>query len=76
MRTSGLLCRANHDCEAAFAVTQSDSMDALKDAARRRDEHELKAHGYQHVARPIEGATPFQQPAVRRPRGRREETAV
>lgn len=56
-------------------MTHSDSMEALKDAARRRDEHELKVHGYTHVVRPIEGATPFQQPAVRRPR-RREETAV
>jgi len=76
MRTSGLLCRADHDCEAAFAVTPSDSMEALKEAALRRDEHELSVHGYQHVARPIEGATPFQQPAVRRPRRREDLTAV
>lgn len=73
MRTSGLLCRATPDCETAFAVTHSDSMDALRDAARRRDAHELEVHGYTHVVKPLEGATPFQQPAVRRPRARRRE---
>jgi hypothetical protein len=46
-------------------------MDALREAVGRRDAHELEAHGYSHVTKPLEGATPFQQPAVRRPRARR-----
>jgi len=71
MRTSGLLCRATPDCETAFAVERQDSMDSLREAAVRRDAHELEVHGYTHLVKPLEGATPFQQPAVRRPRARR-----
>jgi len=71
MRTSGLLCRATPDCEAAFAVERQDSMDSLREAAARRDAHELEVHGYTHEVRPVEAATPFQQPAVRRPRAPR-----
>lgn len=45
-------------------------MDALREAAARRDAHELAAHDYKHVPREMPGATPFSQsPAVRR-RGR------
>ena len=71
MRTSGLPCRATPDCESVFTLTHQDSMDALREAVGRRDAHELEAHGYSHVTKPLEGATPFQQPAVRRPRARR-----
>jgi len=48
-------------------------MDALREAADRRNAHELETHGYTHVVTTLPGATPFAQPAVgqRRPRGRR-----
>jgi hypothetical protein len=74
VKTSGLPCRATPDCESVFTLTHQDSMDALREAAGRRDAHELEAHGYRHVVRPLPGATPFSQPAAgRRPRPRRKE---
>ena len=72
MRTSGLPCRATPDCESVFSLTRQDSMDALGEAAARRDAHELEAHGYRHVATMLPGATPFAKaPAAMRRRGRR-----
>jgi hypothetical protein len=73
MKTSGLPCRANPECEAVFVLTHQDSMDALREAAERRNAHELEAHGYTHVMTTLPGATPFSQPAVApRRRGRRK----
>lgn len=50
-------------------------MDALREAAGRRDRHELEAHGYRHVATTQLAATPFAQslPARRGRRARRSE---
>ena len=75
VRTSGLPCRANHDCEVVFNVTPSDSMDALREAASRRNAHELEAHGYTHIVTTTLGPSTFAQgPAARRRgRKRREE---
>jgi hypothetical protein len=74
MKTSGLPCRATPDCDSVFSLTHQDSMDALREAAGRRDAHELSAHGYTHVPSVLPGATPFSQstPSPRR-RGRRRE---
>lgn len=74
MKTSGLPCRATHDCESVFTLTHQDSMDALKQAAARRDAHELAAHGYRHVVPPQPGATPFSQSASARRGPRRRRT--
>ena len=72
MKTSGLPCRASLDCEVAFRVFPQDSMDALREAASKRNAHELEAHGYTHIATTTLGSSTFAQgPAVRRPRGRR-----
>lgn len=50
-------------------------MDALKEAADRRNAHEIAAHGYRHVVRELPGATPFSQstPKRRGPRRRNAE---
>jgi len=73
MRTSGLPCRANPDCEAVFSLSHQDSMEALREAASRRDAHELEVHAYRHVATTtLSGASTFAQgPAARGRRGRR-----
>jgi len=79
MKTSGLPCRANPDCEAVFTLTHQDSMDALREAVERRNAHEIEAHEYHHVATILPGATPFSQPAAasrRRGRRRNEELNV
>ncbi len=79
MNRSGLPCRANPDCEAIFVLSHQDSMDALKDAADRRNAPELEAHGYTHSPSLLPGATPFSQPAVsprRRVRRKNEELTV
>jgi hypothetical protein len=74
MKTSGLPCRANHDCEVVFTVTPQDSMDALREAAAKRNAHELEAHQYTHIATTTLGTSTFAQgPAARRPRGRRRK---
>jgi hypothetical protein len=71
VRTSGLPCRADHNCEVAFSVTPQNSMDALREAAAKRNAHELEVHNYTHVATTT-AATPFAQgPAAVRRRGRR-----
>ncbi|HEV8470911.1 MAG TPA: hypothetical protein VGR46_15025 [Candidatus Limnocylindria bacterium] len=55
-----------------FNVTPSDSMDALREAASRRNAHELEAHGYTHVVTTTLGPSTFAQgPAAPRRRGRR-----
>lgn len=47
-------------------------MDALREAARERNDHELKVHGYTHVATTVLGPSTFAQgPAARPRRGRR-----
>lgn len=71
VKTSGLPCRATSDCESVFTLTHQDSMDALREAAGRRDAHELDAHGYKHVVRDVAAATPFAQAAATHRRGRR-----
>lgn len=73
MRTSGLPCRANTECETVFSLSQQDSMEALREAASRRDAHELEVHEYRHVATTtLSGASTFAQgPAARRGRGRK-----
>lgn len=79
MKTSGLPCRANPDCEAVFTLTHQDSMDALREAVDRRNAHEIEVHAYNHVVTILPGATPFAQPAAgarRRGRRRNEELNV
>ena len=73
MRTSGLPCRAHPDCEAVFSLSHQDSMEALREAASRRDTHEIDVHDYRHVATTtLSGASTFAQgPAARSRRGRR-----
>ena len=72
VRTSGLPCRATFDCEVAFRVFPQDSMDALREAASRRNAHELEVHGYTHVATTTLGPSTFGQgPSAPRRRGRR-----
>jgi len=73
MRTSGLPCRATHDCEAVYAVPRQDSMESLREAASRRDAHELEVHGYRHVILVQPSASPFSQPTVRGRRRKRSE---
>lgn len=75
VRTSGLPCRATPDCDTVFTLTHQDSMDALKEAADRRNAHEIAAHDYRHVVRELPGATPFSQstPKRRGPRRRNAE---
>jgi hypothetical protein len=56
-----------------FTLTNQDSMDALREAADRRNAHELQVHEYTHVPTILPGATPFAQPAgASRRRGRRK----
>ena len=78
MKTSGLPCRATPDCDEVFTLSHQDSMEALREAAERRNAHEVAAHGYHHVARELPGATPFAQGSAARRRGgrRREELNV
>jgi hypothetical protein len=78
VKTSGLPCRATPDCEEVFTLSRQDSMEALREAADRRNAHEVSAHGYHHVVRELPGATPFAQgPAVRkRARRKAEELSV
>jgi hypothetical protein len=74
MKTSGLPCRANHDCEVVFSVNPQDSMDALRDAAKARKAHELEVHNYTHVVTTVLGPSTFAQgPAAPRRRGRRRK---
>jgi hypothetical protein len=73
MRTSGLPCRANTECETVFSLSHQDSMEALREAASRRDAHEIEVHDYRHVATTtLSGASTFAQgPGARRGRGRK-----
>lgn len=74
MKTSGLPCRADPDCDSVVVLANQDSMDALREAADRRNAHELEVHGYRHVPSVLPGATPFAQSAVStRRRGRRKD---
>jgi hypothetical protein len=74
MKTSGLPCRANHDCDVVFTVTPQDSMDALREAAAKRNAHELEAHQYTHIVTTVLGPSTFAQgPAAPRRRGRRRK---
>lgn len=48
-------------------------MEALREAASRRDAHELEAHNYRHVATTVLGPSTFAQgPGAPRRRGRRK----
>jgi len=62
LKTSGLLCRASHDCDAAFHSKDPSSVKSLLEAAAQRDAHELEVHGYRHrvteVGRPDFAAGP------------------
>jgi len=73
MKTSGLPCRANHDCEVVFTVMPQDSMDALREAAAKRNAHELEAHQYTHIATTLGSSTFAQGPSAPRRRGRRRK---
>jgi len=74
VKTSGLPCRADHDCEVVYTVMPQDSMDALREAAARRNAHELEVHGYTHVATTVLGPSTFAQgPGAPRRRGRRRK---
>ena len=46
---AGLRCRV-HTCRASFAVTNGDSMEALRAAIADRNAHEVAEHAYHHVA--------------------------
>ena len=70
VKTSGLPCRADLDCEVVFRVVPQDSMDALRDAAQARNAHELEAHNYTHVVTAVLGPSTFAQ-GPKGPRGRR-----
>ena len=48
MKTSGLPCRATHDCEAVFSPADDKTLKLLLAAAAERDAHELAVHGYAH----------------------------
>jgi hypothetical protein len=71
MKTSGLPCRANLDCEVVFRVTPQDSMDALREAAALRNAHELDVHKYTHIATTTLGHSTFAQGPAARRRGRK-----
>ena len=74
MKTSGLPCRANHDCEVVFTVMPQNSMGALREAAAKRNAHELEAHQYTHIATTTLGPSTFAQgPSAARRRGRRRK---
>jgi hypothetical protein len=71
VKTSGLPCRADLDCEVVFRVTPQNSMDALRDAARDRNAHELEVHQYTHIATTTLGPSTFAQGPAARKRGRK-----
>jgi hypothetical protein len=49
-------------------------MDALREAAAKRNAHELEAHQYTHVATTVLGPSTFAQgPSAARRRGRRRK---
>lgn len=50
-------------------------MDALKEAAARRNAHEVEDHGYSHIVPVDPGATPFARSAVRGRRKKSDELA-
>ncbi len=63
--------KANNRAAERAVVTPSDSMDALREAASRRNAHELEAHGYTHVVTTTLGPSTFAQGPSARRRGRR-----
>ena len=72
VRTNGLPCRADHNCEAVFQAARADTVEAVLEAASRRNAHELEVHGYTHVVTTTLGPSTFAQgPAAPRRRGRR-----
>jgi hypothetical protein len=50
MRSGGFPCRASQRCAHAFAVRDQNSMDSLQAASAARAAHEIREHGYYHVA--------------------------
>lgn len=71
MKTSGLPCRATHDCEAVFTPADDKTLKLLLAAAAERDAHELAVHSYTH--RVIEVGKPD---FAAGPRGRRKKEAA
>lgn len=48
---AGLPCRV-HSCREVFAVSNGDSMNALRAAVAARNAHEIESHAYEHVVTP------------------------
>jgi len=74
MKTSGLPAAPTHDCEVVFTVMPQNSMDALREAAAKRNAHELEGapvHAHRHDDSRLIDLRPG--PAARRPRGRRRK---
>lgn len=68
MKTSGLPCRADHDCDAVFIPADPNSVPSLLAAAAQRDAHELATHDYRHVATTFAKPDFSKGPAARRGR--------
>jgi hypothetical protein len=72
VKTSGLPCRADINCEAVYRAARSDSVESVLEAASERNAHELAVHGYTHVVTTTLGPSTFAQgPSAPRRRGRR-----
>ena len=55
-----------------FTPSHQDSMEALREAAARRNAHEIEVHDYRHVVTAVLGPSTFAQgPVAARRRGRR-----
>ncbi len=52
MRSGGFPCRASPGCDHAFPVRDQNSMVALQAASAARAAHEIRDHGYHHIALP------------------------
>ena len=76
MKTSGLPCRATHDCDTVFTPDDPNSVPSLLAAAEKRNAHELKVHDYRHKVTEISKPDFAKGPAVRRGRPKKtlEET--
>jgi hypothetical protein len=66
MRSGGFPCRLV-GCDRSFAVTDQNSLDALKAASDERTAHEIADHGYHHVRMDEERAY-LASPRVKQPK--------
>lgn len=78
MKTSGLPCRATHDCDAVFIPADPNSVPSLLASAAERNEHELKTHDYRHKVTEFAKPDFSKGPAVRRgrPKKTQEEPTI